>query len=428
MNERETMPREVVLTYDSAEEVVLTYRQETPLPDYPGRPHEEAADPRKRRRRRRGFIIFLSLVLIAVLAAVIFSFLPQEQTPSGSDSKPGYDDRFWSDAPYEDARPCTIPRYEGSDTAEMTLLPATGTVLTPQQVYQAVNPAVVTVLGYDAQGQSVGTGILFSENGFLLTNAHVIEGCSAARVVLASGYAFDATMVGYDYDEDLAVLKIESEGEPFPAAVFGSSDELWVGEPAYAIGNPLGIDLRGTFTSGIISGLSREIDFDGVTLRLLQTDAALNSGNSGGPLINQYGQVIGINTAKMQSEYASVEGIGLAIPTSDAQKKVNALILYGEIPPTPTVGITVAPLESTTEDGHLGLEIWEVTPGGGGDLAGLLPGDVVIRADGRELLENQDLLDARDLHAIGDTIELEICRGGEHFTVQLTLQSSKKDK
>ncbi len=426
MNEHETMPREVVLRYDSAE-VVLTYRQETPLPVYPSLFSDDEYDvpsPRKK-RRRKGLIIAMSLLLIVVLAAVILSFLPKDKPSGGSGGSGGSDDRFWSDT-LEDFSPCVIPLYEGTDTAEMTLHSAAGgTALTPQEVFRTVNPAAVTVLGYGIDGQSVGTGILFSENGFLLTNAHVIEGCISATVALASGYTFEAKLVGYDHGEDLAVLKIEGEGTPLPYAVFGNSDELRVGDPAYAIGNPLGIDLRGTFTAGMISGLSREIKVSGISLRLLQTDAALNSGNSGGPLINQYGQVIGINTAKMQSGYASVEGIGLAIPTAEAQKKVNDLIRFGEILPTPTIGITVAPLEAMTEDGHLGLEVWEVTPESAGDLAGILPGDVVIRADGNELRENTDLLAARDLHAIGETMELEICRGGEHFTVELTLQSSK---
>ena len=426
MNELEHIPQEVVLRYDSAEEVILTYRQEAPLPDYPGRPHPEDEEEqrqqrrrRKKKRRRIGIAVFLLLLLAAVIAAVCLSL-----RDGGDSHGDGSGDFFWSDAE-EDDEPCTIPLYEGTETAEMTLQQPGGTLLTPQQVYQLVNPAVVTVLGYARDGQSVGTGILFSENGFLLTNAHVIEGCQAAVVALSSGKTYDAAMVGYDYNEDLAVLKIEGEGEAFPCAVFGDSRKLWVGEPAYAIGNPLGVDLRGTFTSGIISGLSREIAVGGVSLRLLQTDAALNNGNSGGPLINQYGQVIGINTAKMQSSYANVEGIGLAIPTADAQDKVNTLIRCGEIPPTPTIGITVAPLTALTEDGHLGLEVWEVTRGGAGDLAGIQAGDVILRADGAELLENQDLLDARDLHEIGESMTLELCRGGEHLTVELTLQSSK---
>lgn len=424
MNEQNPTPQEVVLRYDSAEEVVLTYSQPTPLPDYPGRPHPEEdeaawlACDRRRKRRRRGLLVFLLLLLAAVIVGAV-SLSLRGSTPSSS---PG--DPFWGGSTdTETEKTCTIPRYEGADTAEMTLVTAPGRILTPQQLYQIVNPAVVTVMGYQEVKQTIGTGILFSENGFLLTNAHVIEGCSAAKVVLASGYVYDAAMVGYDYDEDLAVLKIE--GAELPHAVFGDSDLLLVGDPAYAIGNPLGVDLRGTFTSGVISGLSREVTVGGVSLRLLQTDAALNSGNSGGPLIDQYGRVIGINTAKMQSKYANVEGLGLAIPTAEAVDKVNALIRFGEIPPTPTIGITVAPLTEKTADGHLGLEVWEVTPEGAGALAGIRAGDVVIRADGQELLENQDLLDARDTHAIGERMTLELCRGGEHLTVELTLQSSK---
>ena len=135
--------------------------------------------------------------------------------------------------------------------------------------------------------------------------------------------------------------------------------------------------------------------------------------------------MVGINTAKMQSSFSNVEGIGFAIPTADAVKKVNDLIEHGKILPTPVIGITVAPLGAETEDGHRGLDVWEVTPEGPGSLAGIEPYDIVIRADGKEMLTNDDLLEARDLHEIGDTMELEICRDGEHFTVTITLQGSK---
>ncbi|MGM9662214.1 MAG: S1C family serine protease [Oscillospiraceae bacterium] len=404
-------PREVTLYYGGAQEVVETYRQETPLPSVPGR---RVAKPPQRKRRRRGIIVFLALMaLLAVVVAVSYSLAPRGESHAAFGEEDGE----------ETAEPCTIPLYEGEDTAEMTLEPPAGDTLSAQEIYQLVNPAVVTVIGQLEDKQSVGTGVIFSENGFILTNAHVIEGCSACLVVLAEGgYPYDATLVGYDSDEDLAVLKIEDEDRSFPTVRFGDSDALWVGEPVYAIGNPLGIDLRGTFTSGMVSGLSREITVGGVTLQLLQTDAALNNGNSGGPLINERGQVIGINTAKMQSAYSSVEGIGFAIPTSDAVKKVNDLIRYGAVQPSPAVGITVAPLSERTEDGHGGLEVWEVTPGGAGDLAGIQPGDVVIRADGQELAENDDLIAIRDTHRVGDTLTLDVCRGGEHFTAEVVLQ------
>ncbi|MGM9618565.1 MAG: S1C family serine protease [Oscillospiraceae bacterium] len=412
MNLLENDPREVTLCYGGAQEVVEIYRQETPLPEPPGRPKAETA-PQHRRRRKRGLIIFLALMaLLAVVVAVSWSLAPRQESSSHG-----------AEIAEESGEPCTIPLYEGDETAEMTLAAPEGPTLSAQEIYQRVNPAVVTVIGQLEGKQSVGTGVIFSENGFILTNAHVIEGCSACFVVLAEGgYPFEATLVGYDSGEDLAVLKIEGDGVSFPTVCFGDSDALWVGEPVYAIGNPLGVDLRGTFTSGMVSGLSREISVDGVTLCLLQTDAALNNGNSGGPLINERGQVIGINTAKMQSAYSNVEGIGFAIPTADAQKKVNDLIRYGEVQPSPVVGITVAPLAEWTADGHGGLEVWEVTPGGGGDLAGIQVGDVVIRADGQQLMENDDLIAIRDTHQVGDTLTLDICRGGEHFTAEVVLQ------
>ena len=413
MNENEFIPREVVLRYDSAEEVVEFYRQETPLPDYPGR---SSPPPTKRRSRRHGLLIFL--LLLALLAGtVIFTSVLSAKKHSSDEGK--NDEKVENSGVFT-----TIPHYLGEEAAEMTLQELGGKVLKPTEIYQKVSPAVVTVIGAHRSTQSGGTGMIFSENGFILTNAHVIEGCESATVVLANGHSVTATLVGYDGDEDLAVLKISSE-EALPTVSFGDSDDLLVGEPAYAIGNPLGVDLISTFTSGMISGLSREIEVGKGALRLLQTDTALNNGNSGGPLINQYGQVIGINTAKMQSGFSNVEGIGFAIPTAEALKKVNDLIQFGEIQPTPVIGITVAPLTTPTDDGHFGLEVWEVTPGGPGGIAGIAPYDVVIRANGRELFTNDDLLEERDLHEIGDSMQLEICRNGQHFIKEIILQSSK---
>lgn len=418
MNENGFDPREIVLTYDSAEEVVEVYRQETPLPDYPGKPSPHRTQRKYRRSRIRGIAIFVSLLaLLAVTVAVamtLSSSNKHEQSGSEQEQSSPSSNIF-----------TTIPRYDGDETAEMTIVPLSKPILKPSAIYERVNPAVVTVIGIDRNTQSGGTGVIFSKNGFILTNAHVIEDCSAATVVLSSGYSYTATLVGYDAYEDLAVLKITGNGEEFPTVTFGDSNDLVIGEPAYAIGNPLGIDLIGTFTSGIISGLSREIEVGSGSLRLLQTDAALNNGNSGGPLINEHGQVIGINTAKMQSGFSNVEGIGFAIPTSDAAKKVNDLIIYGEIQPTPVIGITVAPLTQQTEDGHYGLEVWEITPGGAGGIAGIAPGDIVVAADGKEMLSNDDLLIERDLRKVGDTLQLEICRNGQHFIKEIILQGSR---
>lgn len=416
MNENKFIPQEVVLRYDSAEEVVEFYRQETPLPDYPGL-HSSPAPHTKRRSRRRGLFIFLFLLTLLAATVIFTAFLSHQKADHGGESAENAESTG-------NGVFTTIPHYLGEDTAQMVLHPLGGKVLKPTEIYQRVSPAVVTVIGSHRGTQSCGTGMIFSENGFILTNAHVIENCESVTVVLASGHSFTATLVGCDAYEDLAVLKISSEVS-FPTVSFGESDDLLVGEPAYAIGNPLGVDLISTFTSGMISGLSREIEVGGGALRLLQTDTALNNGNSGGPLINQHGQVVGINTAKMQSGFSNVEGIGFAIPTADAEKKVNDLIQFGEIQPTPVIGITVAPLTQPTEDGHYGLDVWEVTPGGPGGIAGIAPYDIVISADGKELFTNADLLAARDLHEIGDSMQLEICRDGQHFIKEIILQSSK---
>ena len=153
------------------------------------------------------------------------------------------------------------------------------------------------------RGASVGTGVILTEDGYIITNAHVIAGGTSCYVALADGSIFDAALVGYDAEQDLAVIKAQDTdgraAQGLPAAEFGDSDALSVGDPVYAIGNPLGVELRGTLTDGIVSAINRDVDVDGVTMTLIQTNAALNNGNSGGPLINRYGQVIGINVMKM---------------------------------------------------------------------------------------------------------------------------------
>ena len=408
-------PAEVVLCYDPAAEVVETYSRQEPLPDYPSRPRP--AETAKKRRRKTGVRVFAGLMILVLAAAVGGWIYCREHTEDGGGSE--FTVPWESQSTSETV--CTIPLYDGDETAEMTFHASSGKPLSATEIYQKVNPAVVTVMGTIPGGSSIGTGVIFTENGFVLTNAHVIEDCSDCTVVLASGDYYDAALVAYDSGEDLAVLKIEGGG--FPAVSFGDSDALAVGETVYAIGNPLGVDLRGSFTSGMVSGLSREIEVNGAVMTLLQTDAALNNGNSGGPLINVYGQVIGINTAKMQSAYSNVEGIGFAIPTAAAARKVNQLIVYGEVLPTPVIGITVGPLTDDTEDGHRGLIVYSVEPGSGGDLAGIREGDIVVSADGEPLTTNSDLLAVRDRHLVGESVELEICRDGEHFTAEVTLQA-----
>ena len=186
---------------------------------------------------------------------------------------------------------------------------------------------------------------VMTADGYIVTNAHVISGGKSCRVALSSGVTLEAKLVGYDEEEDLAVLYAETQTD-LPTAEFGNSDLCSVGDTVYAIGNPLGVELRGTFTDGIISAINRQVEVEGKTMTLLQTNAALNNGNSGGPLINACGQVIGINTLKMSGtgsdeNEATVEGLGFAIPMGSACFVVNDIIAYGEFRGTPSLGITV---------------------------------------------------------------------------------------
>ena len=185
---------------------------------------------------------------------------------------------------------------------------------------------------------SLGTGVVMSEDGYIITNSHVIEGCGAVDVVLQDERVFQALLVGQDAQSDLAVLKIACAG--LTPAQFGDSTLLEVGDAVAAIGNPLGEELRGTMTDGIISAINRDVNVDGYTMVLLQTTAALNSGNSGGALINDRGQVVGITNLKMRAYDNTVEGLGFAIPTTTVKTVVDALIAHGRVEGRPTIGIT----------------------------------------------------------------------------------------
>ena len=228
-----------------------------------------------------------------------------------------------------------------------------------------------------------------------------------------------------DEEHDLAVLKIDGIG--LPAAEFGDSDLLQVGDPAYAIGNPLGVELRGTLTEGIISAISRDVMVEGKSMTLLQTDAALNSGNSGGPLINQYGQVVGINVVKMSTARygsTSVEGLGFAIPTSILERVVNDLLTYGEVQPEPLLGISVYNTATQLEGDLYGAGIDAVTPGGAGDKAGLLPGDYILTSGETPITTSDDVLRLRRKYHVGDEMPMTIWRDGEILEVSLQLEQA----
>jgi len=278
----------------------------------------------------------------------------------------------------------------------------------------------VAVLSYQGERAFVGSGVIFTADGYVITNYHVVEGGTACTVMLDTGVQYLAQYVAGDAGNDLAILKLDAEN--LPAAEFGASDLLVVGDPVYAIGNPLGYELLGTMTDGIVSAVDREVEVDGRYMTLIQTNAALNSGNSGGPLVNQYGQVVGINVIKLNSSYSTIEGLGFAIPTSVMRRVVNDLLTYGEVKPEPLLGVSVAKLATEAAEGVWGLEVMAVTEESAAEKAGIQVGDFLLAADGAPLHTSADLLRVRRTHYVGEQMELSLWRGGEELTVTLDLQ------
>lgn len=418
--------REIVEIYRprEPEEVVEEYSR--PLPGWQEAMDEEFEEflaMRRRRKRRKGFIIFLVCIAVIVLFAVLAKLLIPASRDSVYDPFEKYPDGFEEDAPL--LGEIFIPTVPYGQGGSLTVVRQQGEPLSAQEIYRQVNPSVVTVMAQQEEGMSVGTGVIFSEDGYILTNYHVLDGGTACRVMLDTGYTFDAAYVAGDMSNDLAVLKVDMTG--FPAAEFGDSDLLSVGDPVYAIGNPLGVELRGTLTDGIVSAINRDVWVDDRYMTLIQTNAALNSGNSGGPLINEFGQVVGINVIKMTSRYSNVEGLGFAIPSASIERLANDLLTYGECQPEPLLGISVITVAEEVEPGLWGLLVDEVTPGSAGEAAGIQKGDYLLYADGEELLTSADLLRVRRHHYVGETMEITLWRSGEQQTVTLHLTQSVED-
>ena len=412
-------PQEVVDWYvpQQGKEVVDYYVHHQPLPESV-RP---AAPQPPKKKKRLGLWIFLGIMALVAVIVVLFAIFGQSQD-DGSTYDGENDDASSIVDIFADHN-TTIPRVDSYDpTLKLSITGSHGPELTAQEVYAKVNPATVLVVAEQGESASIGTGVIMTADGYVITNAHVISGGESCWVVLASGLDYDARLVGYDSDEDLAVLKLEN-ASGLPTAEFGDSDLAVVGDTVYAIGNPLGIELRGTLTQGIISAIDRPVTMEGRVMTLLQTTAALNNGNSGGPLINEYGQVIGINTLKMSNTLsdtsATVEGLGFAVPSSRVVSVINDIIATGGFHGLPSIGVYVQ--ETDFADGTTHPVVASVTENFGAEEAGLQKGDVILAADGMDVNTNADLLAVRRTHIVGESVVLTIRRDGQTFDVTVVL-------
>ena len=300
--------------------------------------------------------------------------------------------------------------------------------LSLQEIYSRSIGSVVSISCSQMHASSTGTGVILSELGYIVTNAHVVDGAVTISVQLTDDRVFYADLVGSDEISDLAVLRIEAEG--LAPAQFGDSATLRVGDTVAAIGDPLGVEFRGTYTDGIVSAINRDVDMGGRTMTLIQTNAALNSGNSGGPLINCYGQVIGINTMKIGAftNRAGVEGLGFAIPSATVKDVVDQLIRQGYVSGRPTLGIEGEALSTFYQHYYrlpAGLYVTAVDRSSDAYAKGIEEGDLVISVGGTRITSADELKAAIFNYQVGETVETVIYRGGQQYLVELTLSEDK---
>ena len=291
-----------------------------------------------------------------------------------------------------------------------------------QEIYEKNIPSVVSIICSLKGGTSTGTGVVLSKDGYIVTNAHVVSGAQSIQVLLTDKRTLDAHLVGADGLSDLAVLYVQAN-DLIPAQ-FGNSAQLRVGDAVVAIGDPLGVELRGTMTDGIVSAINRDVETGGRTMTLIQTNAALNSGNSGGPLINCYGQVIGINTMKIGafSDDAGVEGLGFAIPSVTAKEIVDQLIAQGYVSGRPSLGLTgewVSEFNQQFRRMPAGLYITQAP-----ENSVLQTKDIILSVDGVRVTKEEELTSALYAHEIGDVVSLVFYRSGRQYTVDVTLKEA----
>ena len=390
-----------------------------PQPGSPGAMPPRYVPPRpvlRPRRRKRRFSLpvcmGLAALLVALVAigAVMDSLWPVQLLPGGGEDyayrQPGHDEEKL------DTTPPAIPRAETGTGVTVELCQDSGESLTYTQIYDKNLPSMVSIQAEDAKSYSTGTGVVLTADGYLITNAHVVAGADKVQVACADNRVLDAALVGFDAREDLAVLKVEADD--LTPAEFGDSFALRCGDPVAAIGDPLGY--RSTITDGIVSALDRDVDVDGVSMVLIQTSAAINMGNSGGALINQYGQVVGITTVKIVTDDGSAEALGFAIP-SRRVKYVADTLIAGKQVRRGIFGFTV--LTRTAQGGGLTLDSVDKTSDA--YAKGLRAGDVLTAADGQSLNAVEDLVRLKQSMGAGDTVSLTYVRSGQSRTVSVAL-------
>ena len=399
-------------------------------------PLEERTSPESERKKKKpgkaswriGWAILLVVLLIAASSLIFSGSNQRTEAPyiSGDgmpDDWNDYLDNYYQVTESKDAE-IKLPRAELVPDFKVAISSNRGKELSLQELYDQCSKSIVAIKGYQdgVDGYYWGSGIILSEDGLILTNTHVIENCDTASVTLFDNSSYDAALVGADSTSDIAVLRIEATG--LTPASFGDSAELAIGDQVAAIGNPLGETFRMTLTDGIISAIDRGISYNGHSMTLLQTNTAINEGNSGGALFNMYGQVIGVTNMKMMSSYSSIEGIGFAIPSSTIAAVADSLMQYGEVRGRTAIGVTVGAIpENVTSHYDLptGLYVSAVEEKSDAAAKGIQQGDIITAVNGNPASATSDILTVKNTLSVGDTITFTIWRDGETFDVDVIL-------
>ena len=309
------------------------------------------------------------------------------------------------------------------------------TLMTPSEVYASTVNSVVSIncsavstniFGQQTESASSGSGFIYTADGYIVTNQHVVANASSINVTLYNGDTYPATLVGSDSDYDVAVLKIDAKD--LPAVTLGSSTDVNVGDTVMAIGNPLG-ELTFSMSQGIVSCVNRAINVEGTPFNMIQVDASINPGNSGGPLMNLYGEVVGIVSAKYSS-YAdtTVEGLGFAIPINDVQSIIKDIMENGSVGNKAYMAITAGTMTQQMAAQYKinateGVFVYSVEDDGAGDKAGLKLGDVITKLNDTQITSMEDLSAAKKGFKAGDTVTLTVLRDGKEITTQLTFDA-----
>ena len=412
--------------FRNSDQYRYTNRDQLPHDDYapdPNRvPVQPPVQPKKQGFFHRTAVKVTALILACAVAGGLAGWGGAAIAGSGSNSGK-------TTIQQSDRQPVTVQAKKVDGQTKMD----------PATVYASVvNSAVsincsatsTNIFGQQTQTASSGSGFIITEDGYVVTNYHVVSGASSVQVTLYNGDTYDATVIGGDSDYDVAVLKINASG--LQPVTLGESADVNVGDTVLAIGNPLG-ELTFSMSQGIVSSCDRAINVDGTPFNMIQVDCSINPGNSGGPLVNLYGEVVGIVSAKYSS-YSSttVEGLGFAIPISDVRSIITDIMENGAVTDKAYMAITAGTMNEQMAaqfniDVTEGVFVYSVVEGGAGDKAGLRLGDVITKMGDKTLTSRQDLSAAMKGYRAGDTVTLTVYRGGQYIEVELTFDAQPQN-